>query len=236
MGYFSKSFYKQQQDQIREELGEELLELTLRYLPHLRPQKQQNDYWELIAIKLNETLALKRIGERHDTGPRQSLDEISTINGPRVKEIYEYEMKQYVPSFHPRPAGSSQGADIAIYGPRGRKERIIHELKSLQNHDVEIITEISKNKLRESWEQHLENDFKDTQTSEDDEQDEEPKNKAGSLLEKARESLKEKLIESLMDQIALRDRKVDKLTREVKKLLDLNHALVGGEREEIGER
>ena len=73
-------------------------------------------------------------------------------------------------------------------------------------------------------------------TSEDDEQDEEPKNKAGSLLEKARESLKEKLIESLMDQIALRDRKVDKLTREVKKLLDLNHALVGGEREEIGER
>jgi hypothetical protein len=90
---------------------------------------------------------------------------ISTINGPRVKEIHEYEMKQYVPSFHPRPAGSSQGADIAIYVPRGRKERIIHELKSLQNHDVEIITEISKNKLRESWEQHLEDDFQHTQAS-----------------------------------------------------------------------
>lgn len=234
MGYFSKSFYKQQQDQIREELGEELLELTLRYLPHLRPQKQQNDYWELIAIKLNETLALKRIEERHDAGPRQSLDEISTINGPRVKEIYEYEMKQYVPSFHPRPAGSNQAADIEIYVPRGRKKRIIHELKSLQNYDVEIITEISKGKLRESWEQHLEGDFEDTQvSSEDGAQDENAKNQAGSLLEKARETLKEKLIESLMDQIALRDQKVDKLTREVKKLLDLNHALVGGEKDEI---
>jgi hypothetical protein len=99
---------------------------------------------------------------------------------------------------------------------------------------VEIITEISKGKLRESWEQHLEGDFEDTQvSSEDGAQDENAKNQAGSLLEKARETLKEKLIESLMDQIALRDQKVDKLTREVKKLLDLNHALVGGEKDEI---
>jgi hypothetical protein len=36
-----------------------------------------------------------------------------------------------------------------------------------------------------------------------------------------------------MDEIALGDHKVDKLTREGKKRLDLNHALVGGEKGEI---
>lgn len=227
MGYFGKSFYKQQQDLIREELGEELLELTLKYLPHLQPQKQQNDYWELIAIKLNEHLALKRIEERRNENPQQSLDEIPTINGPRVKEIFEYEMKHTVLSIHAQPDKDSSSNFVVIV-PRERKPRIVHELRALWNYDVELLAEKSKTKLRGSWDRYLEDEYREIESSAaKKEEDESGKNTQAELfVEKAREVLREKLIESLMGQISQRDKKIDKLSGEVKKLLDLNHALV----------
>lgn len=238
MGYFGKpSFYKEQQEQIRKLVAEDLLLLTLQYLPHLRPQSQQDDYWELVAIKLNELLLLKRIAERHEEGSQTTLEDVTTMNGPLVREIFENEMSKTT-LFQRETHGPNAGLYYEIK-PRDRKEYLAQELKRLQFYDVEIISDIAKGKLREVWENELQ--YRDATPKEQestnentgdegvsDTEKQELRLRSSPIVERARAALREKVIESLTEQINQRDQKMDKLAGEVKKLLELNHALVAG--------
>ena len=86
-GTSRNSFFKQEQERIESIIKEPLLEYVLQDLPHLQTTKeQQDDIWEMIAIKLNTDQFQSKLTSTDNNN--KEVDEIATLNGPYIKDVY----------------------------------------------------------------------------------------------------------------------------------------------------
>lgn len=94
------SFFDLERKKIENFLKLPLLELVLEYLPHLQLTiQQQDDLWEMIAIKLNNHQFVESFLKSTNSkvkDPELILpDELPTLNGVFVKELFEKIMSSF---------------------------------------------------------------------------------------------------------------------------------------------
>ncbi|WEJ95878.1 hypothetical protein PSN45_003409 [Yamadazyma tenuis] len=237
----SKSFYEQERDKIKEDLKLPLLELVLEYLPHVQESiKEQEDSWELIAIKLNDHRFVDAIRGGTSSHPKGSktknnsrefnLSELPMLSGVFVKELFESIMREFedgVPQYNWNhriyrtrvvvPADGHQDGSIyyAFNFPvkeaySQREDLICTELFYLKGIDVETKAKISKDKLIRRI----------------TEQESEKTLRIAEDLNQARISTNDKRLEACIEELKKKDLRIETLDRENKRLMELNQTLL----------
>lgn len=247
------SFFKKEQERIESLIKESLLELVLQYLPHLQSTiEQQNDVWEIIAMKLNGrqfTSALSASGSATN-----EVEEIATLNGPYIREVYSKLMEDFLlrvysinrnghvykseyarpPDGGPAPVGYAAFSLPVKEVLTERTDRILCELFYLKGYDIEVMSKLSKERFemqqRAEFKKQL-SDYrgveKDTTNIPNSEAKAEEENEnTNDVLEKVKESLGREKLDMYEKEFNKKTKKVDQLSIENKRLLELNHELV----------
>lgn len=217
---FKKSFYKETQKNIANEIKEDLLQLVLTHLPHLQlTLERQDDVWEFIAIKLNNKLLQDsfngKLGEK-----LANLDELPTLNGPYIKMTYEKIFKDFRSNYMLTIANANPLFPGALAQElfKDHEKKILCKLLEMESASIDILAKISMENLEEIYRKELKLEFKavteystantkaDTRLSHHD-------------LESEKEAIYKHELEK---QISI----ASKLEAENKKLLALNQQLV----------
>ncbi|CAH6718732.1 hypothetical protein CLIB1444_01S13300 [[Candida] jaroonii] len=87
----NQSFFDQERKRVEKLIKTPLLELVLEYLPHLQlTVQEQDDCWEIIAIKLNDIQFKEKIKQNI-----KDMEELPTLSGAFVKELFFTIMKEF---------------------------------------------------------------------------------------------------------------------------------------------
>mmetsp|Transcript_7456 Transcript_7456/g.9248 ORF Transcript_7456/g.9248 Transcript_7456/m.9248 type:complete len:271 (+) Transcript_7456:174-986(+) len=251
----NNSFFKQEQERIESIIKEPLLEYVLQDLPHLQATKeQQDDVWEMIAIKLN-TNQFRSVLTSTDNN-NKDLDEIATLNGQYIKDVYlklmsdflqrVYTINRYSQVFKAEytrpPAGGQAPIGYATFSLPIREvlteriDKLLCELFYLKGYDVEVMAKLSK----ERFEEQQRNDFKTklsivaaSHMNQDKEVHKESLDgtfdsieKTHKALEKMKEQLEHLKLDFYEKEFEKKNKKLEQLNKENKRLLELNHELV----------
>lgn len=216
-----KSYFKEQKKKVDELIRTPLLELVLIHLPHLQPnQRQQDDMWEVVAIKLNNTDFEERDAE---------LVEVPTFNGFSVKKAYEELMasfKNSVRDVNKDVALHSPGMTLNLQNPHipvrelytQRHNRILCELFFLSHYDVEVMANLAKERVEAQHKAAFEKHF-----GGDDESG------APVALDRLVASSEKDKIQRLESRLEEKSKRIEFLENEIRRLLDLNHELVANQ-------
>lgn len=245
------SFFKQEQERIESIIKEPLLEYVLQDLPHLQnTTEQQDDVWEIIAIKLNTDQFQSSLTGNDNNN---EVDEISTLNGPYIKEVYSklmsdftqrvYSMNRYSQVYKTEytrpPDGSSAPIGYASFSLPIREiltdriDRILCELFYMKGYDVEVMAKLS----RERFEEQRRADYKTKLTTDKDSTKipdseslggriENEQEDTHSTLQHAKEQQEKLKIDVYEKEFVKKNQKIDQLNKENKRLLELNHELI----------
>ncbi|CUM65167.1 uncharacterized protein PRCAT00002795001 [Priceomyces carsonii] len=240
---FGQSFYKKEKKRITAIIKEPLLEYVLMYLPHLQWGDQaKGDMWEVVAISLNN--------HEFTVDPKQSSEVpqgayLPTFNGTYVKEIYDQLMSDFRVRFvihNDSPNRSSLYHLPMKEVLDDRCDRLLCELFYSCSHDVEVMSNLSKERYEKQYRAVYEqitsslglslnvkegDKFSDEETAKLDESldnKEEPSTRR--MLNNAQRNQFNLKIESLEKELEKRDKRAEQLTEENKRLLELNHDLI----------
>lgn len=230
--------------------------MVLTYLPHMQKTVQQkDDYWEVVAIKLNSYRFETEEKHVYIHGRKQSpsdqpakmpLAELPTFSGPFVKNMYEEIMEKFKDKVYYANRDSSitslelSGPDKTWYRTpsipvRGaystRCDRILCELCYLEGYDVVLLAELSK----ERFEKNQRREFEEMMKEIDDNQADSNGNDSHAMVDKAKLMLDRNKIEQYEQDLAKKIERIEFLDKQNKKLLELNHALVSQQGEAVGE-
>lgn len=249
------SYFHQEQKKIMGTVKVPLLELVLRYLPHLQSTTQKkDDYWEVVAIKLNshqyeteenQVYIHGRKNSHTDLDLKMPVSELPTFSGAFVKNMYEELMKKfkenvYYVNLKLSISGSElNGSDKASYRipnmpVRGayssREDRLLCELFYLDGYDVALMAELSRERFEKQTRQEFEALREDTDAT--------GAEWKGShlVVDNAKLTLDREKIKQYEQELAKKMERIEFLDSQNKKLLELNHALVSGGRGEDEER
>lgn len=230
----SGSFFRKEQERVEKLIKDPLLELILTHLPHLQSTvAEQEDTWEIVAIKVNSYPYETNTGE--DT-------EIPTLNGPYVKEVYGKLMKDFMLRCYYLNRDSNvfqsnitTDRNAALYTTAHlpvreiltlHADRILCELYYLKGYDVEVLTKLSKERYENSQRKTFEDRFK-AMTAEP--ADEGAKYSAGGTatqLQNLKAQQEKQKLQDIEKELSKLQLKVEQLNLENKRLLELNHELV----------
>lgn len=251
------SFFKQEQERIESIIKEPLLEYVLQDLPHLQATKeQQDDIWEMIAIKLNTDQFQSALASTDNNN--KDLDEIATLNGQYIKDVYlklmddftqrVYSINRYKQVYKAEyvrpPDGGLAPIGYAAFSLPIREilteriDKLLCELFYLKGYDVEVMAKLSK----ERFEEQQRNEFRYKlpvvvpnnisqhhevhRESLDDTSATDNKEKTHKALEQMKEQLEKLKLEFYEKEFEKKNKKLDQLNKENKRLLELNHELV----------
>ncbi|EGW31777.1 uncharacterized protein SPAPADRAFT_62371 [Spathaspora passalidarum NRRL Y-27907] len=219
-----KSFYEKEQEKIRALIKIPLLELVLQFLPHLQPsQRQRDDTWEVVAIQLGQ----QRFSEAvHEKKSMEEVEAIPELNGFYIREMYEQLFANFKKEMQFRLAmqtaavpNSSAGSPMRTlsFNPQDRAEALLFTLYQMQYWDVEMMAKVSQEKLEKSFRRYLE------------QQELGEKDKLEvplPVVHQYRKSVELKKNEILKEEISKKDKRLEQLAQENKRLLELNHDLL----------
>ncbi|EMG45458.1 hypothetical protein SBY92_000345 [Candida maltosa Xu316] len=242
------SFYEQEQKKIKNAIKLPLLELVLKFLPHLQPTIQaKDDTWEIVAIQLtnlrySEILANKPSpntakGSKKSNGNNvvEEIESIPELNGIYVRDYYEELFanfkKNIVFMINLNRSENLQGrpGNDMGYLIKDRGDALLYELYKLEYKDIELISKISSETLEDKLRKHLEKLYKVSENGDAMDQDEEVDDgilDSKELLEHYRNSSVRDKNKMLQDQIVKQDKKLEQLKDENQRLLELNHELL----------
>lgn len=231
----NKSFFDLERKKIEKSLTLPLLELVLEHLPHLQATiQQQDDIWEMIAIKLNNHQFVdtfvneSRTKDNHDE--KISPDELPTLNGVFIKELYEKIMNSFesgVQSFNWNKriyranvimanGSNNQGSmylafNLPIKEAYTSKEDIICcELFYMKSLTVETQAQIARQKLIENLKAEPQAVLQDIKSS----------------LEVAKTELNNIKLQSCLQELDRKNHRIETLDKENKRLMELNQELL----------
>jgi len=207
----SGSYYRNEKERLKKLIEEPLLELVLQHLPHLQIGKEQQDNtWEVIAIKINNQLIKENF---------EAMNDVPTLNGLFVKDIYEGSMKEFKRGI---PFNYEQHGDIEMVrrGLTSRKQHLLLEIFLLLSYDIEVMAKLAK----EHYEENQRKIFKHNMSPETSEYN--PEN----LLEKFQQNHENVKLQVIEEELEKRAKKIQQLADENKQLLELNHELLEGQK------
>lgn len=205
-----KSFYKKEQERIEALIEVPLLELVLQYLPHFQiTQEEQDATWEIIAINLNKYQYQAALDSSKD-----GVDEVATLSGHYIKEIYDKLQLKFNSRYAILEQMLAQPGTLVKRELETRSEHILHELSLLKGFDIEVMAKLSK----ERYENQQRAKFTRRMGKEDEEVSESLKLHQGNV-----DHNKLQMIEQELDK---KNKRIDHLGDENKKLLELNHELI----------
>ncbi|RCK64496.1 hypothetical protein Cantr_00356 [Candida viswanathii] len=180
-----QSFYEKEQRKIKSLIKEPLLELILKFLPHLQPTIQaKDDTWEIVAIELTNLQYSEVLKSQNSAKSRNSLsssssagalamkkpvtsnvvDEIEAmpqLNGIYVREYFEELFKEFKRTYYFRLSiNASETTDgrprrDMQYVVKDRCDAILYELFKLEYKDLELIAKIGQEKLEANYRKQL---------------------------------------------------------------------------------
>lgn len=232
----------------------QLLELVLKYLPHLQSTTQKkDDYWEVVAIKLNshkfeteenQVYIHGRKSSHSDLEKKMPVSELPTFSGAFVKNMYEELMKQFKQNvYYTNQKLSITGFELSgddktwyrtpclpIRGAyNSREDRLLCELFYLDGYDVTLMAELSKERFEKLQRQEFEELMEETG-------DNEAESKGSHLVvDNAKLTFDREKLKQYEEELAKKMERIEFLDSQNKKLLELNHQLVSGGREEEGD-
>lgn len=219
----SKSFFDIERKKVEELLKVPLLELVLEYLPHLQDNEQdQDDLWELISIKLNDYQFSKSVTSKEGL----ELDELPTLNGSFVKELFSKIMEDFqnaVQNFNwtnriyrtniLMSTDNRQGSmyfafNLPVKEAYSSKEDLLCcELFYMKSLNVETKAQLAKERFMQQ---------KINPTSNSIQED----------LTRAKSELESNQLESCLQELQLRNQRINQLNVENKRLMELNQTLL----------
>ncbi|RLV94911.1 hypothetical protein JA1_001405 [Spathaspora sp. JA1] len=224
-----KSFYEKEQEKIKALIKVPLLELVLQFLPHLQPSpRERDDTWEVVAIQLGQQ---QFTGALDDKKSIEELDSMPELNGFYIREVYEELYDTFRKSIQfrnaveapPMPIDGRTTVDSLharafLFNPKDRPEALLYTLYQMRHLDIEIMANVSRENLETSIRNHL----KQQQLSDD--VDHIPPTR--ELVQQYKKSAELKRNEILKQEINKKDKRLEQLTQENKRLLELNHDLL----------
>lgn len=265
------SYYEKERTRIEILIREPLLELILIHLPHLQPtETQQEDTWEIIAIKLNNYNFERYVTDKENGF--DNVEDLPTFNGPFVKDLYHKLLTTFtqnviyvnrdinlplVPRHELGEPTSSffQNLKLPIRSKyTTRYEKILCELFYLDGYDIEILTKLSKERLKQIQNIAFDKHFDDAKVnvSSDDSSNEKQqelldqsddknslqvdKNDNASafntsfdshqMLGRVRQQLEKERLKRYEEELVEKNKRLEHLDNENRRLLELNHELV----------
>lgn len=227
----NKSFFDIERKKVENLLKIPLLELVLEYLPHLYDdQQEEDDLWEMISIKLNDYQFNNTIKGYEDL----KLDELPTLNGSFVKELYEKIMTAFendVQAFNwshriyrtnilmstdNRHQGSMYFAfNLPVKEAYSKKEDLLCcELFYMKSLNIETKSLIARDKFIQKQKAPKK-----------------PQEEKKEELAQAKAQLESKRLDTCLEELNKRDKKIDQLNHENKRLMELNQSLLDELRE-----
>lgn len=216
----NKSFFDQERKRVEKLIKTPLLELVLEYLPHLQLSVQeQDDCWEIIAIKLNDI----QFKEKIKLNIKQ-MEELPTLSGAFVKELYFTIMKEFqmaVSDFNMEnriyraeivnPHSQQSTMFFAFRLPvkdayTERDDIICCELFYMKALDVETKAKLAK----ERFYNNVKNGPQYTKQE----------------LERAKDDLDKSRLDDALKELEKLQKKIENLDRENKRLMELNLSLL----------
>ena len=254
-GTSRNSFFKQEQERIESIIKEPLLEYVLQDLPHLQTTKeQQDDIWEMIAIKLNTDQFQSTLTSTDNNN--KEVDEIATLNGPYINDLYiklmddfmqrVYSINRYKqiykaeytrpPDGGPAPIGYAAFSLPIREILAERTDKLLCELFYLKGYDIEVMAKLSKERFEEQQRNehknklavanNLNQDQEPHKESLDNTSADDDKEKTHKALEQMKEQLGKLKLDFYEKEFVKKNKKLDQLNNENKRLLELNHELV----------
>lgn len=223
----SESFFRKEQARVESLIKEPLLELILTHLPHLQPSvAEQEDTWEIVAIKVNSY--------PYDTTTGEDA-QIPTLNGPYVKDVFDKLMKEFVlRSLYVRSnlmmyqvtLASDATSQLPVREALTlRVDRILCELFYLKGYDVEVLTKLSKERFENNQRKSFEERFKTMNAVHSDEKTDEV-GETVTQLHNLKVQQEKQRVQDYEKELAKLQQKVEQLKSENKRLLELNHELL----------
>jgi hypothetical protein len=203
----SGSYYRNEKERLKKLIEEPLLELVLQHLPHLQIGKEQQDNaWEIIAIKINNQLIKDNF---------EAINNIPTLNGLFVKDIYESSMKEFKRGI---PFNYEQTGDIEMVrrGLTTRKQRLLLEIFIMLSYDIEVMAKLAKEHYEESQRKIFQHMMSPEKI------DYNPEN----LLDQFQQNHDNVKLQVFEEELEKRAKKIQQLVDENKQLLELNHELL----------
>ncbi|RCK57879.1 hypothetical protein Cantr_06140 [Candida viswanathii] len=247
-----QSFYEKEQKKIKSLIKEPLLELILKFLPHLQPTIQaKDDTWEIVAIELTNLQYSEVLKSQNSAKSRNSLssssssgamtmkklvtsnvvDEIEAmpqLNGIYVREYFEELFKEFKKTYYFHLSiNARRGMQYVV---KDRCDAVLYELFKLEYKDLELIAKIGQEKLEANYRKQLDKLYNVTGHEENGVGDEVDDGILDSkeLLEKYKKGLSVIKNQLLQDEIVKKDKKLQQLKDENQRLLELNHELLSG--------
>lgn len=200
----SGSFFRKEQERVEELIRDHLLLLVLEHLPHLQPTKaEQDDVWEIVAIEVANILLDENPGNK---------DDLPLLNGMFVKQIFENLEKQFCRRHH--PPGLIQSPESTLLSSfKDRNEHILQELYKLKGLDLKVLSKLSQERFEQIQRDKFNKNF-DTKFN------------TKNILNSSKNHHENHKLELLEKELDKCHKKIDQLTEENKRLLQLNHDLL----------
>lgn len=247
-----KSFYAKEQEKIKALIKLPLLELVLKFLPHLQlTQKEKDDTWEIIAIQLTQIRFSESIAEKKSI---EEIEELPELNGMYIRDYFDEIYQEFLKTMQFRIAEWNQAEALGRrlpfwFNPKDRVDTILYQLYQLRGRDIEIMAMISlenlENTIRKKLDRELKiadhqrqghdiknNDKNNTKAVEvtdataTDDGDVDTVFDSSELVEEYRKSLEKQKNDILRQELIRMDKRLQQLTQENKRLLELNHDLL----------
>ncbi|KAK6459684.1 uncharacterized protein RJT20DRAFT_125033 [Scheffersomyces xylosifermentans] len=247
----SGSFFAEERQKLISSLEVPLLESVLTYLPHHQlTTEAEDDTWEIVAINLNNQQFIRTMEE---SDKEKHLEELPTLNGLFVKEIYNDLYQKFIsnlPFWASQPGQPPYQVDDETLKRKfdSKANFLLFELYRLRGLGAETLAKISREKYEEQQRkafsdkrrkrrsfnvtegQYIAIEDVDGQRTngekgEEEDADDEVFSKKKSLEVHRAESL-EKQLEVLKKELVKQKKRHEQIVRENASLLELNHELV----------
>ncbi|KAG7665732.1 uncharacterized protein J8A68_000752 [[Candida] subhashii] len=240
-----RSFYEKEQEKIRNLIKLPLLELVLKFLPHLQlTQKETDDTWEIVAIQLSQIQFSEAINDKKTT---EEIDAIPELNGIYVRQYFESMYEEFTKNIQRGIMEWNQVEALTgnrgvpfWYNPSSRADAILYQLYQLRGRDIEIMGIISsenlENKIRRQLKKELKvgpyglngqgEEVQNEKENADDIEEDDKLLESTDLLQEYKRSSEKQRNEILRQELIRKDKRIEQLTQENKRLLELNHDLL----------
>ncbi|ODV79327.1 uncharacterized protein CANTADRAFT_6468 [Suhomyces tanzawaensis NRRL Y-17324] len=222
-GSKSSSFYKKERQRIAAIIEEPLLIQVVQHLPHLQlTVEEQESKWEIVAINVNNYQFTKAFEQEN----AKEHIEFPTLNGLYLKEMFEGLEQNFKRQMdirdRERMFPNSSETD-AIQYCNTRSEFLLYELHRLKGYDAKVLADLGKEQYEKEQRARFEKSLQAPQGG-DYEVDEDTK----KLIDEFKDALEKIRLEAYEKELTKKKKRVDQLMSENKRLLELNHDLLGG--------
>lgn len=190
------SFFQKEKDRVEELIKDQLLLSVLQHLPHLQLTKSEQD-------DIWEIVAIDI-----STNFTKSIEEFP-LNGLFMKEIFDKLYKNFTHKF--QDIGIMMSDDMIKNRIKDRNDFILFEIFKLRNFDLAIMSKLSQERYEASQRKRFDKD-----------QDFDTK----KLLDKYSDKKTVVTLDVLEKELEKKNKKLETLVEENKRLLELNHELL----------